>query len=218
MEVGFGDVSATLTRVNAELVSVRLGSDDVELFRALVRAPAGRPLAVMPHLPAGGRVPAECLLVRFPSEIYVPPGETTTVHQFVPVDVGLYSGGALVAVVPVRPKYALYGPPDLGDICRYSSHALVHGLDPCLRASLSVRLSNATRSVVKASKAVVPLRGLGLYLTPERLPLMTSVRLVAHGQSYAEVTTELLPSLEAEGVSRLLVAPSVTTYVMRYGL
>lgn len=218
VRIEFGGVSVALTRVNEELISLRLESDSAERFRATVHAPDWRPVAIMPHLPIGGRLSSECLLVRFPYETYVPPGEDVTLQQLVPVDVGLYSGGALIAVVPVRPRYALYGPPDLGSICRYASHTLVQDLDPCLRASFNVKLVNNSKVIVRASRVIVPLRGLGLYLTSMRLPVLTSVKLVAFGQSHAEVTTELLPSIEVEGFSRLLVAPSVVTYIMRYGI
>ncbi|MEM1623477.1 MAG: DUF432 domain-containing protein [Sulfolobales archaeon] len=216
--VDLGVVTVDLRRINSELVGVLVRYGDTELFQGTISVSSEKPVAIMPHPPSGGKYGAECLLARFYSDIYVPPGEATSVYQQVPLDIGLYHGSALITVVPVRPKYALYGPPDLGDLCRYSSSDVVQDLSPCLKTPIRIRLFNTSKAVVRVTKAVVPLRGLGLYLSPEKMPLITSARLVAHSQSYAEVTTELLPSLEVEGVSKLLVEPSVATYIMRYGL
>ncbi len=200
------------------MVRVVLRKGGSEVPQGTLCVPEGATVTVAPHPPAGGPVSVGCLLVRFPESVFVPPGGTTTLQLPSPVDVALYVRGSLATVVPVSVKYALYGPADLGDLCRYSSQELVRELGPCLRSVLRVRLSNESKSVVKSSRVVVPLRGLGVYLTPERLPLLTSARMVVRGESYAEVTTELLPSLDVEGVSALAVAPSAATYVMRYGL
>jgi len=216
--IDLGGVSVSFTRVSDEVIRVLVKYGSVEVFQGFLNASSRKPIAIMPHPPSGGKYGVECLLARLHSDIYVLPNEVATVYQQVPVDIGLYCGSALVTVIPVKPKYALYGPPDLGDLCRYSSTDLAQDLSPCLRASIKIMLSNISKAVVQVTKAVIPLKGLGLYLSHERLPLITSAKLVAHSQSYAEVTTELLPSLEVEGVSKLLVGPSVTTYIMRYGL
>ncbi|MEM0285093.1 MAG: DUF432 domain-containing protein [Sulfolobales archaeon] len=188
------------------------------MFQGTISVPSKKPVAIMPHPPSGGKYGVECLLTKFYSDIYVLPGEATSVYQQVPLDIGLYCGNTLVTVVPIRPKYALYGPSDLGDLCRYSSSDIVQDLSPCLRTPIKIRLSNISKTIVRVTKAVIPLKGLGLYISPERMPLITSAKLVTHSLSYAEVTTELLPSLEVEGVSKLLVVPSIATYIMRYGL
>ncbi len=216
--VDLGPASLVLTRVGPDMVRVVLRRGGSEAVHGDLCVREGASVTVAPHPPTGGPASVDCLLVRFPESVFIPPGGTVRLDLTVPVDVGLYVRGSLAAVVPVRVKYALYGPPDLGDLCRYSSQELVHDLGPCLRPTLRVRLSNESGTAVRVSRTVVPLRGLGVYLTSERLPLVTSARMVVRSQSYAEVTTELLPSLDVEGVSALVVAPSVVTYVMRYGL
>lgn len=180
--------------------------------------PQKKTIALMPYPPVGGKIGVECLFVRFPDEVCITPGETTTLYLSVPVDIGLYVGNSLIRAVSLRPKYALYGPPDLGDLCRYSSQELVKDLDPCLKTTLRLRVVNSSKTVTRVSKAVLPAKGLGMYLSLSGQPLITSAKLVVYSQTYAEVATELLPSLEVGEVSKLVVEPTIATYIMRYGL
>lgn len=80
-------------------------------------------LRVLPRPPFGGDISAECLLIDMPMKITVPAEKTVEVKATIPMDIKLVlvSDGSekeLISV-PVGLKYALYGPPDVGYLCRY---------------------------------------------------------------------------------------------------
>ncbi|MCX8185449.1 MAG: DUF432 domain-containing protein [Sulfolobales archaeon] len=205
-------------RVSSDSVKVAARFGSYEVFRGLIHLPRDRTLSLMPHPPVGGRVATDCLLVKLPDDLYIESGGTAALNVQVPVDIGLYLGSSLVAVIPSRPKYALYGPSDLGDLCRYSCLELVESLEPCLKSVLGVSVSNIGKTTVRVSKVVVPTRGVGMYISPTWRPLITSVKLLVHSQTYAEVRTEPSSPPPVEEALKMVVPPVAVTYVMRYGL
>jgi len=216
VDIGGYSLSISRTSQSSYRLLLRYGGTEVSL--GYLGLSSARSVELVPHPPVGGRISVMYLMVRLGEGITVPPGESVTMVTQVPVDIGIYVRGALVKVVPTRVKYALYGPSDMGELCRYVSEALVNGLHRCLRAPLRVSLSNASRSTVNVSRVVVPLRGLGLYLNEEGAPVLTSVRVSVRSQTYAEVVTELTPSEEGGGFTKLVVPPSQESYAMIYGL
>jgi len=216
VDIGGYTLSISRTSQSSYRILLRYGGTEVSL--GYLGLSSARSVELAPHPPVGGRVSVRYLMVRFGEGITAPPGESVTVVAQVPVDIGIYVRGTLVKVVPTRVKYALYGPSDMGELCRYVSDALVNGLHRCLRAPLKVSLSNASRSTVSVSRVVVPLGSLGLYLNGERAPVLTSVKVSVRSQTYAEVATELTPSEEGNGFTKLVVPPSQESYAMIYGV
>jgi len=216
--VDVGGYSLSISKLSQSIYRLSLRYGDAEVPLGYLGLSSSRSVELVPYSPVGGRVSVRYLMVRFRESIAIPPGGSLSTVVQVPVDIGIYVGGTLVRVVPTRVKYALYGPPDMGELCRYVSEALVNGLHRCLRAPLRVSLSNASRSTVNVSRVVVPLGGLGLYLNEERAPVLTSVRVSVRSQTYAEVVTELTPSEEGGGFTKLVVPPSQESYAMIYGV
>lgn len=214
----FEYLSLVFTRLGPDLVRLvaRVGNGEVPL--GLLNVPAGRSVEVLPHPPVGGGVRVDYLMIRLAEEVSMLPGESAVLDQQVPVDLVVRVGGVPLRVVPVKAKYALYGPPDLGVLCRYSSTTLIQGLPECLRARVRVRISNSDKEVVRMSRVVIPVGSLGLYLPPTKQPVTSSVRVVVHGPTYAEVTTELMPSADVGDGVRPVVEPSTSTFIMRFGL
>ncbi len=216
--VNVGGYSLSISKLSQSLYRLSLRYGDSEVPLGYLGLSSSRSVELVPYPPVGGRVSVRYLMVRFRESTAIPPGESLITVVQVPVDIGIYVGGTLVRVVPTRVKYALYGPSDMGELCRYVSDAMIDGLHRCLRAPLRVSLGNGGRSTVSVSRVVVPLGGLGLYLNEERAPVLTSVRAYVRSQTYAEVVTELTPSEEGEGFTKLVVQPSQVSYVMMYGI
>ena len=216
--VDIGSYSLRITRASQSVYKLLLRYSSTEVSLGYLGLSSARSVEIAPYPPVGGRVSVRYLMVRFSESIAVPPGESVAAVVQVPVDLGIYVGRTLVRVVPIRVKYALYGPSDMGELCRYVSEALVDGLHRCLRAPLRISLSNVSRSTVSISRVVIPLEGLGLYLDGERAPVLTSVRASVRSQAHADVVTELTPSEEVEGFTKLVVPPSQESYAMIYGV
>jgi len=216
--VDVGGYSLSISKLSQSIYRLSLRYGDSEVPLGYLGLSSARSVELAPHPPVGGRVSVRYLMVRLGEGITVPPGESVNVVAQIPVDIGIYVRGTLARVVPTRVKYALYGPSDMGELCRYVSEGLVNGLHRCLRAPLRISLSNASRSTVSVSRVVVPLGGLGLYLNGERAPVLTSVRVSVRSQAYAEVVTELTPSEEGGGFTKLVLPPSQESYAMIYGV
>lgn len=218
ISIDLGPISLVIARESPDLVKVFTRANGQESSLGSINVPIGKPVEILPHPPAGGRVKVDHIMIKLSEDISIPPGGSVTFIQYIPIDIAINVGGSFLRLVPVRAKYALYGPPDLGTLCRYSSNIILKDLPDCLKAQIKIQIANTGSEVTQVSRVVLPLKGIGLYLSSTNQPIASSASMKVLNQTYAEVTTESTPSAEADRISKRVVEPKTSTYIMRYGL
>jgi len=92
-------------------------------FSKYVLLDSNEEIRVFPTIFTSGDVDADCIYIDLARSIIIPPGKKIELSLPIPIDmkVVLMDGNeeTEIASIPRELKYALYGPPDIGRICRY---------------------------------------------------------------------------------------------------
>ncbi|MEM4035903.1 MAG: DUF432 domain-containing protein [Fervidicoccaceae archaeon] len=210
------------------LIVERIDEESVRLVKELRSSKATRvlslgareSLSLRPLPPLGGPLEVTCVLFKLPEPLLLLPGARVTLTLAMPADLGIYARGVLVDSVPLtRVKYALYGPSDLGEVCRYVDRGVAESAPSWAAGEISVRIRSLSSSRLEVSRVVIPALGLAASVTEGGEVTFNDVEVEASSVVYAEVRTKTLSSL-AERAGRLRYAGEgrEVLYVMRYGL
>ncbi len=119
------------------------------------------------NLPAGI---TRFLLIEFSRPVNIEPGESVRVYLKFPVEIGVFVEGRKLSVIDVftltRPKYALYGTPSRGIVCRYcfsKVYSTPPEVDGLTEGILELRIKNDFDDWVEVSKAVFDGYGMKIY-------------------------------------------------------
>ncbi len=175
-------------------------------------------LSLRPIPPSGISINVDYILIKFLEPITLIPKSSATLEIKIPVDLGVYVGNSLVDIIPLsKVKYALYGPSDLGVLCRYVDQGIISAVNPKVLGSIKIVINSVLDSVLSVGRVVIPINGLITYLTYDDEVFFNVVEARVTDKNRVEVYTKDKPSV-SEGV-RLRYQSSGTelTYVMLYG-
>lgn len=211
-----------VTRVSDDMIELALTHGKI-VEKKLVSLPVDKPLVLQPYPALWGPLNVNCVLLKLDPRVVVKPKETLTILRNVPVDIGIVVDGQLLMTAPLsRVKYALYGPSDLGDICRYIDDEVAGSAPEWARARAKITFYSAAQDTLEVSRIVIPASGFAVRLSGEGVGSMSKV-------SYLDISVKLYGFYHAEinvggetqdaktRIIRLL--PQIGgVYVMKHGL
>ena len=205
----FMRINDHLVEVNAiydnksETIMLNINRDDIIYLR--------------PEPPSGLKVNVNKVMVLITGGIIIPPTRSLTLDLKIPVDVGIYLGNTLVLKTPLsRVKYSLYGPPNIGVLCRYVNGKILSTSTPETTGIIRIDVNNLSSENIKLNKLVLPSEGLGVYIAEDGKLVFNRVRVRVHDSIKAEVETDDAPSLNGVGYK---YSPLIkkASYLMLYG-
>lgn len=175
-------------------------------------------VSLRPTPPSGNMIKVNYLFISFKEPITVLPRESVDFFIDLPVDLGIHINDYLTYSVPtIRVKYALYGPSDLGDLCRYVNLTQIKDLQRRFVGTAKVVITNNSSGDVSISKVVCPLSGLQIYLTKDDEPVYNWILVKVNSLSHVEVYTRLSPSKDVVN-PKYIFKGIEAAYVMKYGI
>jgi len=206
-------------RIDESLVELRASARWYELS-LLISAKPTDAIALRPSAPRGGRVAVDCVLAKLEKPLVLVPGSSASASLRIPLDLEVAVNGHVAVSIPLaRVKYALYGPPDLGVLCRYAGPELAREAEPQAFGELVAHFSSKARAPCTVAKVVLPLEGLGVYELEGGAVALSDVAVSVEDCSVAEVETSSgIPS--AAGQRRVVYASEgrKRTFLMKFGL
>jgi hypothetical protein len=211
---------------NGRLVFKRVSKDllritkDVNGYKAskVLNVREDSTLSLRPLPPSGISINVDYILIKFSEPITLIPKSSMTLEVKIPVDLGVYVGNSLADSVPLsKVKYALYGPPDLGVLCRYIDQGITNTVSPKVLGSINMIVNSVLDTVLSVSRVVIPINGLITYLTYDDEIFFNVVEVRATDKNRIEVYTKGKPSVSREVRFKYRSSGKELTYVMMYG-
>ncbi len=130
-------------------------------------------LGVFPEPPLFTPTPvAQNVYVKFKSPIVIDQRSDAVLYTKIPIEIGVYRQSddeelLIDAFSLRRQKYALYGSPDAGKVCRFieaEASATQEGIavEKYTEALVRIRVANEIDNVIKISKVIIPMKGVVL--------------------------------------------------------
>ncbi|MEM0030604.1 MAG: DUF432 domain-containing protein [Candidatus Nitrosocaldus sp.] len=169
---------------------------------------------------------AKHLLLKFKDPLVMDTKSSLECYIKIPVEVGIfemYDGRTTMIDVFATKliKYALYGMPENGVICRYRESTVYFNMpraEPFAEAVAHVRLHNYLDRIVTVSMLVIPIEGIDLYYSGTEAMLDTVSTIIRQGVRNEVVDVKVEEGSES-GWSKTRVNPTVVTrsYTMELG-
>jgi len=214
--ISYGEYRLVFEPLNAhEIVYRRVRRGQIE--RELLVALGANRLLVLPIAPMPGPIDTGLLMLRLRPPIALGEGAKLSITVRIPLGVGVFLGDRrLDAFSLAPPKYAVYGSPMDGALCRYIELDLRGEERSSLEGYAELRFVNNVGSPVRVSRIVVPSEGLWPYMDLEGEVYFAGVAFNAVDERSAEVVGGLEPPAPS---TRPVLGkkPRITTFVMRYG-
>ncbi len=175
-------------------------------------------VSLRPKQPSGNVIEANYLMVKFPEPLTLLPRSSISFSLQLPVDLGVYIGSTLVDSAPVsKVKYALYGPSDLGDLCRYVDKNIVNSTPKEFLGDVTINITSAHDGNLSVTKVVVPLDGLVVFVLSDDRLRFNEVSVRCLSQQHAEVSTSAKAPIPLNEIKYMGKAKE-SSYVMRHGV
>ncbi|MEM1819301.1 MAG: DUF432 domain-containing protein [Sulfolobales archaeon] len=175
-------------------------------------------VSLRPIPPLGNMTNVNYLMVRFPEPITLLPKSSTYLNLKVPTNLGVFVGDTLIDSIPLgRVKYALYGPSDLGDLCRYVDEKVVNSTPKEFLGDMSVNITSAYDSNLNLSRVVIPIEGMMVLLLHDGQIKFNEVSIRCLSPQHVEVFTKIKTSLPPNEV-RYSSKARESSYIMKFGV
>ncbi|MEM3993048.1 MAG: DUF432 domain-containing protein [Desulfurococcaceae archaeon] len=166
--------------------------------------------------PIGGSLSTNCIYATLPEPVTLTQGTRLQYDLKLPVDLGIFIGGDLVDVVPLgKVKYALYGPPDIGDICRYSDLSVINSYNEYI-ARAKVIFKTLSNVKTEISRLVIPIKEASVYLTEENEMYFSDIEVTVLSPLHVEIRVGVDTSYILLGKLISLFKGSGAFYVMKH--
>lgn len=214
-----GRISLTLKKIDESKYSVTFSVGNYNWEKVIGGLREGEYLELKP-LPYGHLSEAQCLLYKLGNPAIIPPNREAVIELKAPLSLGIFHEDVLLATFSYpREKLALYGPPDVGDLCIYVNERVIAdfleaGLGPAL---VKVKVVNRLSKAVEVTKLVLPVKGSGLYYI-EPQGFMYSEFLAIINEIAGKVIAETSVQVSQYPNAIELYKPKKDSYVMKYGL
>lgn len=174
-------------------------------------------IRLRPKQPSGNTINTYYALVKFSEPITLLPKSSFVLNLKLPTDLGIYVKDSLVDTAPLsKVKYSLYGPSDIGDLCRYIDKGIVDSTPREFLGSMYLTVNSVSDDTINMSKVVIPIDGLAIFVTSEGEIFFNDVSVRATSQNHFEVSTRSNAS-QLHGEITYSSKVKESTYVMRYG-
>ncbi|MEM0199213.1 MAG: DUF432 domain-containing protein [Desulfurococcaceae archaeon] len=214
LEFNLNQGRVVLERLSGELVRLSVSSKN-GVMEKLLYASESTPIYTKPIPPFSGPLDVSCLYLVLNEPIVVPPFAKIEMVQELPVDLGVFLGEVIVATLPLgRVKYALYGVPDMGDVCRYADSQIRSSYVALAKALL--RITSTSKNTVEVGKLVVPIQSSTVVYTDKGSLFFSDVSVDIVTPHHIEVHTLGMSSI-IDGSPQLEFKGSGSTYIMKFG-
>lgn len=170
LEMTFRDQKITVTSAGGAFYYKRYLGGAVQAEAVIVSDKESVVLGIFPEPPLYTPSPvAQNVYIRFKSPIVVDNRSDAVVYAKIPIEIGVYrqSGDEELRIDAFSltcQRYALYGPPDAGKVCRFietEASATQDGacVEKYTEALVRIRIANEIDNVVKIGKVIIPMRG-----------------------------------------------------------
>lgn len=186
-------------------------------------------LCIYPVAPVHTPQPANYarhLLLKFKDPLVMDTKSALECYIKMPVEVGIFekydNRVTMIDVLATKlMKYALYGMPDNGVVCRYRESTVYFKMpkaEPFAEAVAHVRLHNYLDRIVTVNMLVIPIEGIDLYYSGSEAMLDTVNAVIRQGVRN-EVVDVKVEEVSESGWSKTHVNPAVVTrsYTMELG-
>lgn len=184
----------------------------------LILAPVDVPIVFRAIPPIGGTLNTNCVYASLPEPITLTQGIRSQYDLKLPVDLGVFLGSDLVDIIPLgKIKYALYGPPDIGDLCRYSDLSVLESYGKYVaRARVYFKVQSNVKTEI--SRLVVPVKDASVYLTEENEMYFSDIEVLVLSPLHIEIRVGADTSYILLGKMISLFKGSGGSYVMKHGV
>jgi len=168
--------------------------------------------------PLGGPWNSNCVYVVLPEPVALSHEAVLQSELKLPVDLGVFIGEELVDVIPLgRVKYALYGSPDLGDICRYVDTKILESYVMNVAKS-RVLFKSRGNARIEITKLVIPVKSATVYSTERGELYISDIEVNALSPTHVEVRVTAETSYTIPGKLLSVLKGPGATYIMKYGV
>lgn len=175
-------------------------------------------ISLRPVQPLGNMTNVNYLMVRFPEPITILPKSSTYLNLKIPTNLGVFVGDTLIDFIPLsKVKYALYGPSDLGDLCRYVDERVVNSTPKEFLGDMSISITSAYDGSLNFSKVVIPIEGMMVLLLHNGQIKFNEVSIRCVSPHHVEVFTRIKIPLPLNEV-RYSSKAKESSYIMRFGV
>lgn len=181
---------------------------------------AGRALtySISPRPPGRGRLRSVThLMVRLPYPLLVGPMDSVRIEYAVPSDIEVKVGDYAVDWFPLHGiKYALYGSPERGHLCRFLRAEELAGSGQEYFMRFTLQVTNSFDEPIKVTKFVVPINAVSTYVDASGKAYSDTILMNVIDRRRAVVRTAV--AVKYYNKKLILVAKrAVKTFVMLYG-
>lgn len=225
----FGDYRIE-NRLNLDLESAKISFERVNdhLVRALVlttrttvqkliELERSTLITIKPVPPLAGPINVNCIFYVLEEPIVVLPMSKFGFEVRIPYDLGVFVEKEEVLRIPLgKVKYALYGTPDMGDVCRYFDPSVLRSYGEKLALTRLVIASSAKVSI-ELKKFVAPISSATVVYTESGRVFYGDISVHAVSPGHVEVVLHDEPP-PVEEPYKVSIRGQVSTYIMRYGV
>ncbi len=208
------------------LILERIGEGIVRIRRVVKSVESSKIISITPGFtidlkaipPLAGSTNTSCLYITLEEPILLPGGSILEYELLIPVDLGVFIGNSIVDIVPLgRVKYALYGPPDMGDICRYVDSGILASYGNYIARAKTVFKSESSETI-EISHLVLPSKNTTMYSTTMDKLYFSDVVVRVRSPLHVEVEVKGESTLPLPGLLLTLFKGAGALYIMKHGV
>lgn len=212
--------------LNGKVVFKRINSGHLRIVKSInssitskvINLTVDEFISLRPKQPSGNMIKVNYLMIRFSEPLTLLPKTSTSVNLQLPTDLGVFVGDVLVDSIPLsKVKYALYGPSDIGDLCRYISKEVVDSTPKEFLGSMNVSITSTYADNLSISRVVIPVEGLAVFVLHDNEIRFNNVEVRCLSPLHVEVSTDSKTSLTPSEI-RYGGRAEKSSYTMRFGV
>lgn len=168
-------------------------------------------------------------LIKFGNTLMVEPQGVEKIYLKFPIEIGIFiSGKKDIEIVDIltfiNQKFALYGDPRNGVICKYwksEIYSTIPAVNPLQEGVIELIVRNKTNRWVEVTKAVFNAYGMKIYFNEDLVSMKANIKILGEevGETYfinSPIKTGMKKSMELYAVRKLLVP--TTRFLMEWGI
>ncbi|MCI0558975.1 MAG: DUF432 domain-containing protein, partial [Nitrososphaera sp.] len=200
-QVAIGDHRLSIVSVGSSLSYKRYVGSDLKAQSMIMSDEESMIIGIFPSPPLLTPLPvSDKMYLKFASPVVVEQRSEAVVYSKIPIEIGVYRQSKdeellIDAFSLGHQKYALYGPPESGVVCRYAEEQVSADKNQVKpekyqEALVRIRIRNGIDNVVKVTKVIIPLKNVILDHSHDESWLPGSVQMTldtAFGRDFVNV-------------------------------
>lgn len=216
--ITIGDKDIVFRRIDKEKVELIESVKSITKLSKVLNIPSDNTIELKPLPPSGYSISIDFLYISLPRPLSLIPKTRILTTIEIPIDIGIYVNNNLIHRISSSTiKYALYGPPNTGILCRYIDSNVIANTPKDYLGIMNISIANNHKGVINVNKVIVPIKSLIVCLSNELKPIYNLVHIDISNENYAEVYADTNPPTE-DTEARCFDTINKARYVMLYGI